>query len=126
MLLLGDDERVDLEHRGVEIAEGAVAAEDDALELARSVGFDAETEGDFAGLEGLHADSGVDGHLDDGVGLAVRDFLDVHAAGGRRDDDDLLGGTVHDEGEIDLLVDVGRFLDVEARDELAGGAGLDA
>ncbi len=34
--------------------------------------------------------------------------------------DDALGGTVHDEGEVDLLVDVGRFLDVEARHELAG------
>src|SRR5690606_18800 len=31
---------------------------------------------------------------------------------------------VHDERQIDLLVDVGAFLDVEARHELAGSPGL--
>ena len=53
-------------------------------------------------------------------GCGRRDFLDVHAARGGCDDDDALGSTIHHEAEIDFAVDVRRFLDVEARNELAG------
>ena len=58
------------------------------------------------------------------VGLLGRDLFDLHAAGSRGNDHDALGGAVHDERQIDLLGDVDRFLDVEARHELAGGTGL--
>ncbi len=55
----------------------------------------------------------------------VRDFLDVHAAFGRDHERHLRGFAVDQHREIELLVDVGAFLDVEAVDLLAGGAGLD-
>ena len=97
VLFLGDHQRVDLDHRGVEIAEGAVAAQDRRHELVDDLGIDAEAEGDFARLELLHADRRVDGDADDRVGLLGRDFLDVHAAGGRGNDHDALGGAIHDE-----------------------------
>ncbi len=83
-LLLGDDQRVDLEHVGVEVAERRDRSRGSALELADDLRLGTETEGDLAGLEGLHADRGIDDDLDDRIGLAVRDLLDVHAAGGGR------------------------------------------
>jgi hypothetical protein len=86
--------------------------------------IDAETVRHLARLERLHADRRVDDDADDGVGLRGRDLLDLHAACRRGDDDDALGAAVHDEREVELLGDVGRFLDVEARDKLAAGTGL--
>ena len=93
-------------------------------ELVDDIGIDAETECNLAGLELLHADRRVDADADDGVGLLGRDFLDVHAAGSGGYDHDALGGTIKHESKVDFLVDVRAFFDVEARDELAGGARL--
>ena len=55
----------------------------------------------------------------------MRDLLDVHAAFRRDDEGDLAGGAVDEHGEIELGLDVGAVLDIEAVDLLAGLAGLD-
>ena len=64
-----------------------------------------------------------EGH--DLLGRVVRDFLDVDAAFGRDHERDFGGFAVDQDREIELLVDVGAFLDVEAVDLLAVRAGLD-
>ena len=55
----------------------------------------------------------------------VRDVLDVDAAFGRKHEGDLADCAIDQRGEIELLVDRRAFLDIEAVDLLAGGAGLD-
>ena len=57
--------------------------------------------------------------------VVVRDFLDVDAALGRNHERHFAGFAVDQDREIELLVDVGAFLDVEAVDLLAVRAGLD-
>jgi hypothetical protein len=45
-------------------------------------------------------------------------------AGGRGHNDDALGSAIHHVGEVELLIDLASFFDVEARDELARRSGL--
>ncbi len=87
-------------------------------------GFEAEFEGEGAGLVGLEADGGVDVFLVDELGGGVGDLFDLHAAGLRGHEDDLGGGAVEDEAEVELAVDGGALFDEEALDLLSGGAGL--
>ncbi len=47
----GDDQRIDLEHRGVAIAEGAIGAEDRRHRAADLLDVEAELEGEFARLK---------------------------------------------------------------------------
>ena len=89
-LLLGNDERVDLEQRRIEIAEGAIAAHDGRHQLADDLGLDAESMSHLARLELLHADGRIDDDPDNGVWLFGRDLLDLHAASARGDDHDAL------------------------------------
>ena len=58
-------------------------------------------------------------------GRVVRDVLDVDAAFGRDHERDFRGFAVDQDREIELLVDVGAVLDVEAVDLLAVRSGLD-
>ena len=69
LLFLGYDERIDLNHHRVEIAEGAIATHDRGHELVDDLGINAEPKSDFAGLELLHADCRVDTDADDRIGL---------------------------------------------------------
>ena len=71
------------------------------------------------------AGGGIDREGHDLLGRVVRDVLDVDAAFGRDDEGDARGLAVDQERKVELLVDVGAVLDVEAVDLLAGGAGLD-
>ena len=66
----------------------------------------------------------IDREGDDFFGRVVRDVLDVDAAFGRDHERDFGGFAVDQDREIELLVDVGAFLDVEAVDLLAVCAGL--
>ena len=61
-----------LVHRQHELGRGA-----DLLAL------EAEAEGELAGVESLHAGDGIDGDLEDLLGVLRRDLLDLHAAFGR-------------------------------------------
>ena len=54
----------------------------------------------------------------------MRDRLDVHAALGRDDEGDAADRAVDQQREVELAVDVGAVLDIEAVDLLAGRAGL--
>src|SRR5690606_18313222 len=122
--LLGDDQRIDLDHGRVEVAESAIAAEDGAFELVDEIRLDAEAERQFASLERLHTDSRVNNDTQNRVGVVRADLLDVHTAGGGCNNDDAFLAAVHDEAEIIFLIDLGAFLNVEARHQLALRTGL--
>ena len=121
---LGDDQRVDLDHGGVELAEGAVAAEDGADGRGDLAGLEAQREGELARLEALHADGGLDRDPDQRLGLVVRDLLDLHAAGRGGHDHDPLGLAVEHEAQIELAPPLHRRLDIDPRHQLAARPGL--
>ena len=112
-------QRVDLHHGGVEIAEGPVAAEDGLHRLRRMAGVEAEAEGDLAGMEGLHADGGIDADADQGLRPGGADLLDLHAARRRGHHHDPLALPVEDQAEIELAHHIARRLDIEAVHQLA-------
>ena len=122
--VLGGDQRVDLDHGGIEIAEGAVGAHESGHRLADHRRRKTQGKGDLAGLELLHADRGLDGTADHGVGLGLGDLLDLHAAGTGGNQRHALLGTIQHKSQIQLTVDVAGAFDIEAVHDLAGRAGL--
>src|SRR5690606_6955524 len=76
------------------------------------------------GLRIGQAGKRVDEDLDDLLGRAVGDLLDVHAAFARRDHGHLLGATVGHDGQVVFLLDVGAIFNIETADLLSFGAGL--
>jgi hypothetical protein len=66
----------------------------------------------------------IDRDGDDLVWRVVRDLLDVHAAFGRGDDRNARRLAVDQHREIELLLDRGALLDVDAIDLLSHRAGL--
>jgi hypothetical protein len=124
-VVLGDDERVDLQHRAVTIAERPVGVHD-RLHGGRDLAdVEAELERDLARLELLQADSRLDHDLDQGLGLVGGDFLDIHAAALRGDDPDALGLPVEDVAEVEFALEGVGGLDIDALDGLALRSGLD-
>ena len=123
--VLGDDERVDLQHAHVLAREGRVELGRDVLRLLGERAGEAERLGHQPAVVGHHAGRGVDGEGDDLVGRVVRHRLDVHAALRRDDEGDAAGRTVDQHREVELGLDVRAVLDVEAVHLLAGLAGLD-
>ena len=84
----------------------------------------AEAVGELARLVGGEADGRVDDLLEDLLRVLGGDLLDLHAAFGRRHDDDAAGAAVDDHAEVELARDVDALLDEQALDHLALGPGL--
>lgn len=125
LALLGHDQRVDLQHGHVLGDEGRVELRGELLGLLGEVTGELQRVGDGAAVMAHDAGRGIDREGDDLFRVVVRDVLDVDAAFGRDDEGDARGLAVDQDREVELLVDVGAVLDVEAVDLLAGGAGLD-
>ena len=124
-VVLGDDQRIDLEHGGVAIAEGAIGVHDGRDRALRLLDAQAELEGELARLKGLQAHGRLDHHLEDGLGLGSRDLLDLHAAPLRGDHADALGLAVEHVAEIELAIERLGDLDIDPLHRLAFGPGLD-
>src|SRR6516162_2233453 len=118
LALLGDDQRVDLQHRHVLGDEGIVELGGQLLRLLGEVARQVQRLGDRAAVMAHDAGGGIDREGDDLLRRRMRDVLDVHAAFGRRDEGDFAGFAVDQDRKVELLVDVGAFLDVEAIDLL--------
>ena len=106
----GDDQRVDLDQRGVEVVEGARRASTriSATRSTTSSSIPAST-AIAAASSSVEADQRVDVAADEGVGVALGDLLDVHAAHPREDHQRLLRGAVEDDRGVVLGVDLGRL-----------------
>ena len=120
----GKDQGIDLHHDRVKLAKCLVAAEQGLDGLRHLCCSEAEREGDFPRLEGLHADRGLDRHAHQGVGLLLANFLDFHAAGGRGYDHDPLALPVEDKSDVELALDLAGSLDIEPVDAFAARPSL--
>ena len=67
-------------------------------------------------LERDDAGAGVDVLAENLLGFLRRDLLDVHAAGGARDDDGRRGRAIDQDAQIELAIDLQPFLDQHATD----------
>src|SRR5207344_2785641 len=81
-------------------------------------------EGELACLEGLQTHGRLDDHLQDHLGLFLRDLLDLHAATLRDDHPDALGFAVEHVAQIELAIERLGHLDIDALHGLAFRAGL--
>ena len=79
---------------------------------------------ELAALVGLQPRGGVDVDAQDFLRLVRGDFLDVHAARGRRDDGHAAALAVQRERQIDLALDLRARLHVHGLDGQAFGTGL--
>ncbi len=120
----GHDERIDLDDRGVQCGEGLVHGEQELGRALDLLAFEAEREGEAAGVEPLHAARRVDREAHDLLRVLRRHFLDVHAALGRRHRRDAAALPVDQHAGIELALDVAAVLDIDALHLAALGAGL--
>ena len=122
--LVGDDQRVDLEHLHVLLGEGFVeeAHQRDALLDLRA--FEAEGEGDAAAVEALQARGRINREGEDLLRGRRGDLFDVHAALGGADEGDARGGAIDEKCEVKFAGDAGTCLDVDAVHLLASSARL--
>src|SRR5207253_1959953 len=102
---LGDDQRIDLDHGGVEIAKCAVAPEHAGDGAADLLQIEPETEGEFARLERLEPNRRLDHHLQDFLRMVPGDFFDFHAAEARCDNADPLDLPVENEAKVNLALE---------------------
>ncbi len=122
--ILGDDERVDFDERGVGRLERVVDGVHQLAGLRHLRPFQAEGEGQLARLIRGKAGAGVDELLEDALGRLVRDFLDVDAAVLADHQHRLLRRAVEDDAQIQLAGDAEPLLHEHALDHLPFRAGL--
>ena len=124
LVVLGDDQRIDLEHAHVLLGEGLVEPREQAAHLLLQIAGEMQRLRDAAHVVRTDAGHRIDADGDDLVRRVVRDLFDVHAAFGRDHERHARGGAIDQRREIELAIDGGAFFDVEAVDLLALRAGL--
>ena len=124
-VVLGHDQRIDLEHDGIKVAKRPIGVHDRRDRPLHQPDVEAELKGKLAGLERLEAHRGLDDHLQDGFRLGFGDLLDLHAAAPRGNHTDALSLAIEHVAEIELPVEGLRHLDIDALHRLAIWPGLD-
>lgn len=120
----GLGQRVDLDLGGVLVSEDLVQLLDVVSGLLGSLGREAKSLGDLNGL-GV-GDTGVDvnGEGVDGIGGLGGNTLNVHTSLRRSNDDGLLGGSVHENGNVGLSSDELSLHNVDGGHGLTLGTSL--
>ena len=121
-VVLGDHQRIDLDHGRVQIAERAVAAHDRGDRLADLLDVEAHAEGQFARLKRLQSHRRIDLLLQDALRPIAGDLLDLHAAFRGGDHADAFDFAVEHETQIQRAHERLGLLDIQAVHRLAGGA----
>ncbi len=122
--LLGDDQRIDFQHRHVLGDEGCVELRRQPFRLFGKIAGKTQRLADNAAVMGHDAGGGINREGHDLLRRRVRDVLDIDAALGGDHERYFGGFAVDQDRQIKLLVDVGAFLDIEPIDLLAVRAGL--
>jgi len=86
--------------------------------------LEAKSRGNLSGDVVGHASHDVNGGGHDGLGVLLSHSLNVHAAHGGRDHNRAVVRAVHEDGEVQLLLDVDAFVDQHLGAQLAFLAGL--
>ena len=120
----GDDQRVDLDHRGIRLDEGFVQRGGQRDELVDLRSVEPDREPDLTRLERHEADPGLDMHADDLLGRRGGDFLDVHPPRGAGHQDRLAGGPIEQQADVQLARHVHAFFDEHPAHDAALGSGL--
>lgn len=117
-------QRVNLDLGGVLVGEDLVELLDVVSSLLGGLGGETEGLGDLNGL-GV-GDTGVDvnGEGVDGIGVLGGNTLNVHTSLGRSDNDRLLGGSVHEDGNVGLSSHKLSLHNVDGSHRLTLGTGL--
>ncbi len=121
---LGDDQRIDLDHRTVGLDEKIIERVEQLARRTHQVRGEPEELGQLAGLVGLQAEGRVNVLADDRIRIGLGDFLNVHAALGAGNDDRSRGGAIDENGEIKFAVDFLRFGDHHLAHNATRRAGL--
>ena len=120
-----DDERIDLEQRGVGGDESLIQRHHHLDGLANLVALQPQIKREPPRLVGLQAECRVDERLENLVRGLGGDFLNLDAALLAHHQHRLLGRPVDDQAQVELAGDLQAFFDQHALDDAAFRAGLD-
>ena len=121
LAVAGDDQRIDLGERRVGFVEQPIERFEHRARLRQQRIGNADLARDVVGLRIGEARARIDRHLVDALGRLRGDFLDVHAAVGARHQHDALRHAIDDHRRVELLPDVGAFLDQQPTHRLTRG-----
>ena len=124
IVVLGDDERVDLDLRAVLADEGGIKTLHERRGLANGGRGDVDGVCHARRLERHESDDGIDVFLDDLLGVLLGDLFDLDAAFLGAHHDDARAEAVDDEGKVELFLDLRALFDEQAVDDLALGTCL--
>lgn len=124
LVVRGLGQRVDLDLGGVLLAKDLVQVLDGLLGFGDALLAEAELVGDIQSH--LVSDTDVDVNVCgvDGIGVLLSNTLNVHATLRRRHDDGTLGGTVHEDGQVELAASELALANVDGAAETAASASL--
>src|SRR5258706_14341733 len=91
---------IDLEKRGIGIDEGAIESLEEWRGVVDHFDRQAQAESNLAGLIRLQANCRMNGFAQNGAGIFLGDFLDLHAASSAGHEHDAAGGAIDEEAEI--------------------------
>ena len=123
-LVSGHDQGIDLRKGGIGLVEGLVQGLQEITRLRYCLLRHADLARNVRRVLVSQALHRVDRHLVDFLGCRGRHLLDVHAALARGHEHHPLRAAVDDHANVEFFSDVGAFLDQQAPDFLAVGAGL--
>ena len=118
------DERIDFDQRRVEFRESLIHSRQKFDSRRNLLSFEAETEGDLAGIKAFHPEDRVDRHLNDFLRGFLGDFLDIHAAFRGGHDRNSACDPVHQDTQINFSRDITAVFDVDTLYFFAGLARL--
>ena len=123
--VLREHERIDFDERGVEVDERPAERAEERLGMPPAGGGQAQLGGEHAGLVGTQPAVGVERLREDQLRGLRGHLLDVHAAGGARDQHRRTDTAVDEHGAVELAVDGAAALHEHLADDLPLGTGLD-
>ena len=115
---------VDLQLGSVLLHEDAVQVLDGGLGLLNALLGETKVGGDGAGNVVSNTDVDIDLSGKDGIGVLLGDSLDIHTTLGGGNNDGALGGTVHENGQVELAASELALANVDGVTGATSGTGL--